>query len=204
VSFAKTLLQRTTRVYEALERSSLGAPRERYWIRKGLSESCAALTDLLTDPEFKAFIEDERRRVAIEEGRALLAEYSKNRDALNQFLLAERDLFGRAGMPASLTEHLLRRCHDLIASPPRERTEISTALGDLQNLVCTQSDSLDQARRRGVVGGMFGVLGGLSIVALNGGLLAATVGLSGAQCAASGALGSLVAGEGYNTVRRHF
>jgi hypothetical protein len=202
MSFAKTAVSGTKRVYKALESSATGAPREGHWIARGLRDSCEVFGDLLIDPSFLAFLSTKRRVLRHAAALEMLADYRTNREALDEFLAAERDLFIRAGLPESLSVQLVDRVRNVIQNPPSESVEISRGLEELRQYACGQADRIETGRHRGLLGGMFGAISGISIVALNGGLLAATGGMSGAQCGASSAAGGLVFGEGVNVVRR--
>jgi hypothetical protein len=205
LSFAKTLLRGTKKVHESIENSSPRAPRESRWLTAGFRESCSVLGDLLIDPEFMRFVRSRRQTLTLEEGRVALADYARNRKALHLFLSAEGDLFAQAGLPTSIAEHLLRRCFEVtLQPPPVDRAEIADVFGDLRMYLCEKATLLEASRRRGVLSGVRDVFGGLLVAALNGGLLAATVGMSGAQCAVSVVIGGMIAADGYSSVRRLF
>ena len=108
------------------------------------------------------------------------------------------------GVPFTVADNLLQRCRSVVVqlrydNPPRD---LGSLLGELQTFVCVRSGQVDADRRRGVLGGMGEVLGGLTGAALNGALLAATVGLSGAASAASMMVGGVVAADGLTTIRQ--
>jgi hypothetical protein len=134
----------------------------------------------------------------------MLKECQHNRERLEGFLAAERDLLTRAGLPTSVVNGLIEKCRTVMVElryqggPP----EFGDALGDLQRSVCDRATRAEAGRRRGILSGMGEVFGGLSIAALNGGLLAISLGLSGAASATSMAVGSAVAGDGYVSVRK--
>jgi hypothetical protein len=113
--------------------------------------------------------------------------------------------FHRAGIPASASDHLIARCREVIIDGRfQDRLEIFDCLAELQRYVCDKSVQIDADRRRGSLGGFQDVFGGLTIMALNGGLLATSVGLGGAAAAGSGGVSGVVAAEGYGAVRRYF
>jgi len=203
MTFSKTLLRGTRKVHECLANSANGAPRQSRWLAAGFRESCTALGDLVIDPEFRLFLRHTSAPMAIKEAMVALDEYRKNQEDLDIFLNAERELFQRAGLPLSASDHLVNRCRSVIvAGRYDERIELAYSLAELQNYVCQKADQLETGLRRGILGGLLNVFGGLTVAVLNGGLLAATVGLSGAASAASVLVGGVIAADGYTTVRK--
>lgn len=205
MSFTRTLLEATNRVHECREHSAPGAPKESRWIVAGLRNSCTTLGDLLVDPELLRYLRSQDDPHTLEDARRLLAEYRESGTALARFLAAERDLFARAGLPVSATEHLLKRIQDVITEPRSyDRDEIVNGLTALKGYVCDRTSRTELDRDRAVLGGLRDFFGGLAVATLNGGLLAASVGLSGAASAASVVVGGMVAADGYTTIRKIF
>jgi hypothetical protein len=171
------------------------------WIARGLRESCTILGDLQIEPDFLRFLRGTLHAGSIEEGIDLLKQYSDNREALKRFLAAEADLLSRAGLPISATSDLIQHCETIIVQGRfNERADIAAALTDLQCYVCERAERAELNQRRGLLGGMRDVLGGLAVVVLNGGCLAATTGIS----AASMQLGGVVIADGYKNIRSLF
>lgn len=124
---------------------------------------------------------------------------------MERFLEAEEDLFSRAGLPASIAHHFMQLCRSVIVERQyRERVEVENVIADLQRYVCETAELLEIAKRRGVLNGMVDVFSGLTIAAVNGGLLAPTSGLSGGFLTASMTAGSAIVSKGYDTVVRYF
>src|SRR6266550_4335282 len=204
MSFTKTLVKGTGKVHECLESSAPGAPKERRSLSKGLRVSCATLRDLLIAPEFTAYLAYADGVKTLADRVERLKQYAANVEGMRVFLEAERELLQRAGLPVSITNDLISKCEGIIVHARfRERAQIGAILAELRTYVCERSDTFDSTRRRGVLEGTVAVLGGLTLASLNGGILAATLGLSGAASAASMALGGFVAAEGYGEVKRH-
>jgi hypothetical protein len=204
MSFSKTLVKGTGKVHEYLESSAPGAPKERRSLSKGLRVSCATLRDLLIDPTFTAFLAHAESPKTLADGIGRLEEYSADAERMRVFLEAERELFQRAGLPVSVTNDLISKCEDIIVHRRfRERVQIGFILAELRTYICDRSDTFDSTRRRGVLEGTVAVLSGLTLASLNGGLLALTLGLSGAASAASIGLGTIVAAEGVGEVKKH-
>ncbi|MCU0647988.1 MAG: hypothetical protein MUF00_08335, partial [Gemmatimonadaceae bacterium] len=81
---------------------------------------------------------------------------------------------------------------------------IADGLMSLKDYVCDRFDRSETSRNRAILTGMRDLFGGLTAAALNGGLLAASVGITGAASAVSVAAGSAIAADGYTAVRRLF
>ena len=205
MSFANSLLRATKAVHECLENSAAGAPREARWIVAGLRESCTALGDLLIDPDLLRYFRSRDEVVDLNEGRRRIAEMRDNREALEQFLSAERELCSRAGLPVSATEHLIQRIRVVILEKREANIgAVVEELASLRDYVCSGFDRSATRRSHALLAGMRDVFGGLTIATLNGGLLAVSVGISGALSAASIAAGGAVAADGYGSVRKLF
>jgi hypothetical protein len=205
MSFAHRLLHASRSVHEYLEDCAPGAPRESRSILAGLRESCLTLGDLVIDPELASFLRSRVGPLSIDDAQRVLAAYQENRQAMTDFLAAERELFIRAGLPVSATEHLLDKLRDVIKEPRAyEAGEMVEGLAQLKSYVCERVDRTQVSRNRAILGGLRDLLSGLTIATLNGGLLAATVGITGAAAAASVTAGGLVAADGYTTVRKLF
>ena len=146
-----------------MEQCPAGAPRQSRWITIGLRESCTTLGDLLIDPELLRFIRSQGETLTLDEGRHVLAMYAGNRDALDRFLRAEHELFVRAGLPSSATDHLIQKIRDVISQPAfHDRVEIADALGPLRDYVCDSASRYDVDRGRTILGGVRDVLGGVT------------------------------------------
>ena len=167
--------------------------------------SCEALGDLVIDPELVRFVQGHDRVYRLEEGVALLDELRENRDRMEEFLEAETELFKEAGLPVSATKHLIKRCREVIVEGRyKDHADIVHELVSLRRYVCDKADLLEAGRRREVLQGMRNVVGGLATASLNGGLLATTVGITGALSAASIVVGGVVSADGVKTIKGHY
>jgi hypothetical protein len=167
--------------------------------------SCEAVGDFVIDPELVRFVRDQDRVYKLEEGVALLNELRENRDRIEEFLAAETELFNQVGLPVSATTHLIQRCREVVVDGRyKDRSDITQELVSLRHYVCAKADLLEAGCRRGVLRGMRDVVGGIATASLNGGLLAATVGIFGALSAASMVVGGVVAADGYATIKGYY
>jgi hypothetical protein len=205
MSYGKELIRATITVNKCLENSAPSAPRESKWLARGLRTSCDTIGDLLVDVEFAGFLRFARGQETLRTSSEMLKECQHNRERLERFLASERDLLTRAGLPTSVVDGLIEKCRTVMVElrykdgPP----EFGDALGELQRYVCDRARQAEAGRRRGILGGMGDLFGGLTVATLNGGLLAASLGLTGAASAASIAVGSFIAGDGYLSVMEY-
>lgn len=206
MSFAKKLIRATKSVNECLENSAPDAPRESKWLARGLKVSCETIRELLIDTEFRRLLDGRPRGDDRTAAVAYLRECEKSADRLEEFLAAEHELFIRAGVPATLADTLIQRCRGVVVQLRYENVPLNlgSTLTELRSFVCERSGRIGADRRRRVLGGMSEILLGITGASLNGGLLAATVGLSGAASAASMMVGGVVAADGFSTIRNIF
>src|SRR4051812_8433110 len=108
MAFASITVKATIDIHQCLEYSPPGAPTASHWVTRGLRVSCEALGDLVIEPELVRFIRDQDRVYLLDEGVELLSTMRESQNRMAEFLITEVELFNRAGLPVSATEHLIQ------------------------------------------------------------------------------------------------
>lgn len=133
----------------------------------------------------------------------MLSALQERRDEFEAFLRAERELLVRAGLPDGEVEELVEKCRTVVLERQyNDRKEVGEVLTELRDYVCVAGPRLDGRRRSGVLAGARDAFAGTLITVLNGGLLAQTVGISGAAAAGSMVIGGTVASNGLAEIKR--
>ena len=203
MSYSKTLVDTTNALYECIEkgRSPIrgGSPK---WLARGLRISCKALSELMMDPEFFAFVQERLPR-QIEEGREVLREFERRRDLMDEFLKVEAEILLAAGYPQSLVTRLIGDCQRaIVAGAMPDVPNFVGVFRDLRERVCGWSDRMDYERQDRLIGASVDVCAGFSLAALNGALFAGSFGLSAGWSAASGAAGAILINNGAGEIKR--